>query len=464
MGKAPVRGGRGAAAPRVPSVSILFRLTSLFGIFNSSAQLHVVCAVSRGRVSILGVTRTLDVRRDAVSRRLHILERGGLIHIHHRKGRVCCDLSSSRIGQVVRVKLSRILRWKKERVECGCRLSGLGYTRYTNGVRTGVTRASNFRSMDFGFTAGLLGFGDRGRGPISRVRTVYSDVRSNMAIISGAPGGSVAAGTRPRVAGGGVGHSAVLLTVSVMLTMISRVLRLALSNIATIRCIMLTTYFITALLSNCGMFVGNTGGVLGLEVSRAALVTITMVTTFYLKSFIRTTVMAVLFSVNRVFRSQTISTSHHSVRGLTGVHPSATAVVIGNTRRVIPTRDIRVKDVVRIGPCREIPLSNVVVGNGAALSASTLANRDLPISTNRNDRMLDNTVGNDGLVAIGAAGRFNSDATAEVLRLIRSTTTRGNGDRGLVSEFTSICAPIIMLVTITVTMVPPLYKLKTFDR
>lgn len=94
----------------VPRRARLRSLTSLFGVFKSSAEVHVLFILFRARMYMYSLTGTLGVARSTVSRRLEVLGRGGLIGGQQRKGSVFCSLTSSRIQAVVGRKERRVRR------------------------------------------------------------------------------------------------------------------------------------------------------------------------------------------------------------------------------------------------------------------------------------------------------------------------------------------------------------------
>lgn len=102
--------GAGARIGGVLSRRVICSLTSLFGVFSSSAELGVLYSLFRNSLGIARVATTAKISRATISRRLQVLGRGRLIGCAERNGRIICSLSSSRIGGVVSYKVRRVRR------------------------------------------------------------------------------------------------------------------------------------------------------------------------------------------------------------------------------------------------------------------------------------------------------------------------------------------------------------------
>lgn len=189
--------------------------------------------------------------------------------------------------------------------------------------------------------------------------------------------------------------------------------------------------------------------------SRRFLVDISAVKTFIVNRCPRTITIVLFCRMNRFFRSLTIGHSEGSVSSLVSVHPSSTAMEEGKRLVAVSPRGISVNRVVVMGPNRGVPLSNIMLSKSSVLSAETLAKRSIPEDIRGKSRTLSNYVGRANILVVGAAGTFNRSATSGVVSLIRGTSDQGTPARGFVAAFTHCCAPIIMVLTTFLTVLPP---------
>lgn len=190
---------------------------------------------------------------------------------------------------------------------------------------------------------------------------------------------------------------------------------------------------------------------------RGFLVTVTSVNTFTVNRCTRNYTIILLCAVNRFLRSLTINGDHGSVASVVRSTPRGIRVRGNNGLISISPRRIGPNSVFAIGPNRGVRLSNVIRDNDTRISATTLANRDVPTSISTNSRICSNSIGTSNLLEVGTAGTCDSSAITEVLSVVRSTSDGGDRTRGFVAEFTECCAPTIYLITLLVVLIPPVF-------
>lgn len=165
----------------------------------------------------------------------------------------------------------------------------------------------------------------------------------------------------------------------------------------------------------------------------------------------------VLFTVDRTLRACSVSGTHRSVHSLVSVTPGRTLVQEKGGRVVVRISSVRVSSVVVMGPKRGVTVSKVIMGNLSSIGRTTVAKRSIPISGAPSSRIFTKALGRRNLLRIGIAGRISSAAVTGVVRLIRRTRTRHTPSRTFISGFTGCCAPLVVLMTLKITIVPPLF-------
>lgn len=162
-----------------------------------------------------------------------------------------------------------------------------------------------------------------------------------------------------------------------------------------------------------------------------------------------TTVVLALVAINGALRSCSGKGAASTVGDLVGLTPSATAIVQGKRRMAIGTRSIQINSRFVIGTKRDVPISNIVVGNSTTISRSTLANRDIPISGTRNSGISTTAVGRSNFVGYHTISINRSATLTGVVRVISSTSTAGTPVTGVTSGISNIFIPTIVTVSVT---------------
>ncbi|MGN0438388.1 MAG: heavy metal translocating P-type ATPase [Lachnospiraceae bacterium] len=165
------------------------------------------------------------------------------------------------------------------------------------------------------------------------------------------------------------------------------------------------------------------------------------------------------YQIGELFQSYALRKSRKNISELMDIRPDyANIEKDGILERVSPDT-IPVGTVIVVGPGEKIPLDGVVVEGKATLDTSALTGESIPREVMETDDVISGCINMSGLLKIRTTKDFGASTVSKILDLVENASSKKSRSENFISKFARYYTPIVCLVALTLSLLPPIVQL-----
>ena len=163
----------------------------------------------------------------------------------------------------------------------------------------------------------------------------------------------------------------------------------------------------------------------------------------------------IFYQVGEAFQDHAVNSSRSSIKKLLDIRPEfANLSVAGQTRKVAPDQ-VKVEDLIIVGPGERVPLDGVITDGSSALDLSALTGESLPRDVASGDEILSGSVNKTGLLKIRVTKIYRESTVSRILDLVENASGRKAKTEKFITRFASYYTPLVVLAAFLLAVVPP---------
>lgn len=109
-----------------------------------------------------------------------------------------------------------------------------------------------------------------------------------------------------------------------------------------------------------------------------------------------------------------------------------------------------------IKPGERVPLDAIVESGESMVDTAVLTGESLPRQIGPGDELLSGMVNRDGALHCRTTNTFSDSAASRIIQLVQESSAKKGNTEKLISKFSKIYTPCIILAAILLTFLPPL--------
>jgi Cd2+/Zn2+-exporting ATPase len=174
--------------------------------------------------------------------------------------------------------------------------------------------------------------------------------------------------------------------------------------------------------------------------------------------------VAFLYGLSEALESQSLEHARRSIRALLQLTPQ-TAERIGpdGTVQVVPSSQVARGDQILVRAGETFPVDGAVVAGSSSVDQKTITGESVPVLREPGDPVYAGTVNGEGTLQVSAAGPAGDAVIARVIAQVRESQAGRAPIERKISRFAAVYTPIVIMLAILVTLIPPLAALATGD-
>jgi heavy metal translocating P-type ATPase len=149
--------------------------------------------------------------------------------------------------------------------------------------------------------------------------------------------------------------------------------------------------------------------------------------------------------VGRALEARARRRAYSAIAGLLALEAKQASVVVGETEVVIPARQVRVGDTVRIRPGEQVPVDGVVVAGASAVDESMLTGEPVPVEKTVDDTVVGGTLNFSGVLDARATAVGAGTVLAGIVRLVEAAQARKAPVQRLADRLAGVLVPLVLL-------------------
>lgn len=215
-----------------------------------------------------------------------------------------------------------------------------------------------------------------------------------------------------------------------------------------------------ALLAGFPLFWAGLKNILRLRLDETALLLIAVAAAMALGEFWESALVTILFRLGNQLESLAVARSKKSIASLTKIRPE-TAYLLreDGSYKEISAASVSVGSQILVKPGDRVPLDAVVLSGESMVDTSMLTGESLPCQAGPGQTLLSGTINKDGALFCRTINTFSDSAASRIIHLVQESSAKKGNTEKLISKFSKIYTPCIILSAILLTFLPPLFHM-----
>ncbi len=170
-----------------------------------------------------------------------------------------------------------------------------------------------------------------------------------------------------------------------------------------------------------------------------------------------------LYAIAERLEEITTDKSRNAIKELLELAPDDALLKTENGYKNIPSREVRIGETVGIKPGMKVPLDGVIIKGNSYLDESAITGESVPVFKNEGDEVFAASLNSDGFIDIEVTRESTNTIVAQIAESVKIAQQNKSDHEKFIEKFARYYTPIILLSSLLVMTIPPLFGLKFVD-
>ncbi|MDN3609500.1 zinc/cadmium/mercury/lead-transporting ATPase [Vibrio ostreicida] len=183
----------------------------------------------------------------------------------------------------------------------------------------------------------------------------------------------------------------------------------------------------------------------------------------YLGETIEAAMVLLLFLIGERLEAFAASRARSGVQALMELVPETATKIINGERVDVSASELVPNDTIEVSPGARLPADGRLIDNAASFDESALTGESIPVERYQNESVMAGAVVVDKVVRLTITSRQGENAIDRILHLIEEAESRKAPLERFLDKFSRWYTPLMMLVSLIVIIVPPVFFAQSWD-
>ncbi|MGQ4556395.1 heavy metal translocating P-type ATPase [Halobellus sp. GM3] len=179
--------------------------------------------------------------------------------------------------------------------------------------------------------------------------------------------------------------------------------------------------------------------------------------------FVEAATLAVLFSVAELLEDYSMDRARDSLRELMELSPDEATVRRDGAEETIPAEDVAVGETVIVRPGEKIPLDGIVREGESAVDESPITGESVPVDKAAGAEVYAGAINTEGYLEVEVTSVAGDSTLSRIIEMVQGAQEKQTEREQFVDRFAGYYTPVIVVLAILTTAVPPLLISRPFS-
>lgn len=163
-----------------------------------------------------------------------------------------------------------------------------------------------------------------------------------------------------------------------------------------------------------------------------------------------------LFSLGAMLQARSIEKTRNSIRSLMALAPETATVRKDNQWVNVPVGDVRIGATMLIKPADRLPLDGRVIKGESGVNQAPITGESIPVDKAPGDDVYAGSINHNGVLEVEVTRASTETALSRIIHMVEEAQSRKSPTQSFVEKFSAIYTPIVFILALVVSIVPPL--------
>mgnify|MGYP004471137755 FL=1 len=161
----------------------------------------------------------------------------------------------------------------------------------------------------------------------------------------------------------------------------------------------------------------------------------------------------VLYEIGKILEDVAINKSRRSIKELMDIKPNYANIKVGNNVKKIDPEEIKVGDILVVKTGEKIAIDGTIIKGSAKINSSALTGESKLKTYSEDMKVMSGMINEDGLIYIKAETIYENSTVNKILDLVENASNNKAKTENFVSRASKIYTPLVVVLSILVTVV-----------
>lgn len=161
----------------------------------------------------------------------------------------------------------------------------------------------------------------------------------------------------------------------------------------------------------------------------------------------------VLYEIGKILEDVAINKSRRSIKELMDIKPNYANIKVGNNVKKVSPEEIKVGDILVVKTGEKIAIDGTIIKGSAKINSSALTGESKLKTYSEDMRVMSGMINEDGLIYIKAETIYENSTVNKILDLVENASNNKAKTENFVSRASKIYTPLVVVLSILVTVV-----------
>lgn len=184
------------------------------------------------------------------------------------------------------------------------------------------------------------------------------------------------------------------------------------------------------------------------------LMIIATVGAFFINEYKEAIIVMLLFELGEYISDLAVDNSKKSITELMDLRSDYVYLKVNNKIKKVDTKDVKLDSIFVVKPGEKVPLDGVIVDGNTNIDSSSLTGESIPKHVKVGDSVLSGTLNVDSVIEVKATSEFETSTASKIIDIIEKSNDKKTNTEKFITRFSRIYTPIVVLLSILITLIP----------
>ena len=187
------------------------------------------------------------------------------------------------------------------------------------------------------------------------------------------------------------------------------------------------------------------------------LITVSCLGALALKNVLEGIMVITLYTIGKILEEKAINNSRNSIKDLMDLTDKTVNIKVGKEVKNILVEDVKVGDILLVKKGEKIGVDGIIKSGDSSIDSSMLTGESEPVFIKEGDKVLSGSINLGDIILVRATSTFEDSTVSKILEMLESATDKKTKTETVVSKGSKIYTPIVLVLSILVMLVLPLF-------
>ena len=196
------------------------------------------------------------------------------------------------------------------------------------------------------------------------------------------------------------------------------------------------------------------------NINENALISISCIGAYCVGSIMEGIMVVALYTLGKILEEKAINNTRNSIKSLMEIKQDYANLKEKDNITKVDVNEIKPGDILVVKKGERVPVDGIITKGKAMLDMSMLTGETDINTLDKKDKVLSGAINMGELFEIKAQEKYENSTVARILKLTMSASDKKAKTETLVSKFSKVYTPIILILAILVALLLPLFGIK----